>query len=259
MHTYLAAIRVFPIKSLDGVALDECRVLSSGALEQDRGIALVDRDGNFINGKREAALHRLRAAFELANRTVQLSAGTMPAARFHLDDQQVELSAWLSDFLGIAVRFQSNPGGGFPDDVDAPGPTVISTATLQAVAAWFPGQSVDETRRRFRMNLELGADDPFWEDRLFGEPGTVTRFRIGDVEFWGTNPCQRCVVPTRSPVTGDPIPGFARVFSERRQRSLPSWSAVSQFDHFYRLGVNTRLAALHSGKLRIGDEVRVIG
>jgi uncharacterized protein YcbX len=257
--TYLTAIYIFPIKSLDGVNLDECQVLPGGALAADRGIALVDRDGNFINGKRQAAVHRLRAGFDLGQRTVRLSSDTLPPALFHLDDQEAVMCSWLSDFFGVAVRLRRDPVRGFPDDPNAPGPTVTSTATLQTVANWFPGQTAGEMRLRFRMNLELGGDDPFWEDRLFGEPGVVTRFRIGDVEFWGTNPCERCVVPTRSPTTGEVVPGFARLFADRRQQSLPSWSAASRFDHYYRLGVNTRLAELHGGRLRVGDEVRVIG
>ena len=37
-----------------------------------------------------------------------------------------ERTRWAS----LAV-FAENPAGGFPDDTDAPGPTLISTATLE--------------------------------------------------------------------------------------------------------------------------------
>lgn len=253
----LAAIRVFPIKSLDGVSLNECRVLPSGALEQDRSLAIFDSDGNFINAKRQSSIHRVRAMFDLTNQTVSLSGNASPPAQFDLREEQAEMSAWLSDFFGFSVEIRGNVERGFPDDVDSPGPTIVSTATLQAVAGWFSGVPVSEMNRRFRANLELGGEQSFWEDRLCGEQASV-RFRIGDVEFVGTNPCQRCVVPSRAPVTGEPIPAFARIFSEQRQRSLPAWAPVSRFDHFYRLAINTRLAALHSGQLRIGDEVQIL-
>ena len=57
-------------------------------------------------------------------------------------------------------------------------------------------------RMRFRANLEIGEVPAFWEDRLYGESGTTVRFTVGAVCLEGTNPCQRCVVPTRDPLTG---------------------------------------------------------
>ena len=43
----LERITVYPIKSLDGVVLESCRVLAGGALEHDRRYALVDAEGVF--------------------------------------------------------------------------------------------------------------------------------------------------------------------------------------------------------------------
>ena len=56
------------------------------------------------------------------------------------------------------VFLQERLDGGFPDDRDAAGPTVISTESLVEVASWF-GLSLDEARNRFRMNLELSSDE----------------------------------------------------------------------------------------------------
>jgi uncharacterized protein YcbX len=155
------------------------------------------------------------------------------------------LESWLTRWFGQPVFFRRNPQGGFPDDKDAPGPTIISTATLEEVASWFPGLSVESARIRFRANLEIGGVPPFWEDRLFGEPDTVVPFRVGNVTFHGINPCQRCVVPPRDPETGEAIPDFSPIFRAR-----------ARFNHFYRLAVNTRVPASEAGKaLRVGDEV----
>src|SRR5262249_25513767 len=130
---------------------------------------------------------------------------------------------------------------GFPDDTEAPGPTVISTATLQAVASWFPGLDEQVMRLRFRANLEIGGVPAFWEDRLFAEVGSVVPFRVGDVLFEGINPCQRCVVPSRDPYTGGIFPHFQEIFARKRREFLPSWSTPSRFNHFYRLSCNTRV------------------
>jgi hypothetical protein len=85
------------------------------------------------------------------------------------------------------------------------------------------------------------------------------RFAIGNVRLYGVNPCERCVVPTRDAATGEPLPGFAKRLAELREQNLPGWADRDAFDHFYRLMINTRLAAGQDGELRIavGDEVHV--
>ncbi len=152
------------------------------------------------------------------------------------------------------MRLVENCETGFPDDLDAPGPTIVSTATLVAVAEWFPGLTVDEARRRFRANLEIDGVEPFWEDRLYGRDGEPVRFRIGDVEFFGTNPCQRCVVPTRDSQTGDVLSDFQKQFATQRESTLPVWAERSRFNHFYRLAVNTRVVS-SDGMLSVGSEL----
>lgn len=56
----LSRIIVYPVKSLDGLSVERCQVLPSGALACDRRFALRDSEGNFINGKRFPAIHGLR-------------------------------------------------------------------------------------------------------------------------------------------------------------------------------------------------------
>lgn len=250
---HLARILVYPIKSLDAWEVPLARVLPSGALEYDRRLALVDSDGNFVNGKRTALVHPLRSQLRAAEREILLDhAGDH--LQFHLDEQRPALEAWFSDYFGLPVKLAENPEGGFPDDLDAHGPTVISTATLETVAGWFAGISVDEIRRRLRANLEIGGVEPFWEDRLYGKAGEAVLFRIGEVTFVGSNPCQRCVVPSRDSHDGSVWPEFSKTVSRRREATLPAWAERSRFNHFYRLAVNTNLHG-PGGNLRVGDEV----
>lgn len=257
MMPYLAKILLYPVKSLDGIEVDEAGVLASGALQHDREFAIFDERGKFVNGKRHAKIHLLRVKFALLNRTISLQIpGVDSQQTFHLDDERQALEATLSNYFEFAVTFRQNSLMGFPDDTHSPGPTVISTATLAEVASWFPDLSVDEMRRRMRANIEIDGVPAFWEDQLFSEQGDLVSFRVGDVDFFGVNPCQRCIVPTRDSYLGEAYPNFQKIFATQRQATLPNWVASSPFNHFYRLSVNTQLPQSSARKiLRIGDKV----
>ena len=119
----LARILVYPIKSLDPIRVEHARVLASGALEFDRQWAIVDASGKFINGKRTPLVHRLRTSFDerIEHVTFQFEGRT---ASFHLSNELEALESWLSEVFGQSVRLLENAYGGFPDDTEAPGPTV---------------------------------------------------------------------------------------------------------------------------------------
>jgi uncharacterized protein len=258
----LCRIEIFPIKSLDGMTTDRVSVLPSGALGGDRQFAIVDEQGQFVNGKSTSLVHQLRTRFSPDQLTVTLwRSGTEERETFALSDKGIEgrigLEVWLSDYFGKTVTLQKNTVTGFPDDLNAPGPTIISTATLETVAKWFPELDLAETRRRFRTNLEVGGVAPFWEDQLYGELGQSVEFQIGQMSFIGVNPCQRCVVPTRDSLTGLGFKAFQKQFMQKREAELPPWAAQSRFKHFYKLAVNTRLITSAQGfYLNTGDCIR---
>ena len=121
----------------------------------------------------------------------------------------------------------------------------------------FPGLTASDMRLRFRTTLEIDGVPPFWEDQLFSAaPNQLVPFRIGEVQFEGSNPCARCPVPPRNPQTGAIIPGFQKIFSDYRRSHIPNWTPEARFDHYYRLATNTQVAGTESGKLlRINDPV----
>jgi hypothetical protein len=254
----LAKILIYPFKSFDAVQVDQACVLPSGALAHDRQFALVDAQGKWVNGKRTPRIHRVRSVIDVAARVVTLVADGS-TREFQIDADRRALESWFSGFFGFPVRIEENAVAGFPDDPVAPGPTVISTATLAEVTSWFANLTRDDVRRRFRANLEIHGVEAFWEDRLYSDEGQVVRFQIGDVLLEGTNPCQRCVVPTRSPTTGERFDEFSAIFEKQRHATLPYWATRSRFDHFYRLAVNTRPVTGKFGTIRVGDEVSLVG
>jgi len=291
----LDRITIYPVKSLDGLDVAEARVLPSGGLENDRRWQLTDLEGRVLNAKRSPLFHAIRAEFDLAG-SGGLSSSTGNVIHLAIDRAAVVARAipgierlaslaaesfplvpgpdgpcgWLAEVFGQPVLLVERADGGFPDDRDAPGPVVISTASLEAVADWFRFDR-DECRRRFRANLEIGGCEAFWEDAVaspawpelqpslldlpadlpadpYAElpPPEPQAFSIGDVRLQATNVCRRCVVPTRDSRTGRAAEQFREVFEVWRGKTMPAAVDASAWNHVYRLGVNTRLGDLGS-------------
>jgi hypothetical protein len=281
----VAELVAYPLKSNDGVALDRAEVGPAGALRGDRTYALVEAgvdpheasvgaSGGYVNGKSEPAVHGLRASYELAAPTdatptaVTLSRPARPETgaaaderRLALPDEGDALAAWVGDYLGYAVDLVREPDGGLPDDRAAPGPTVVSRATLETVAGWFDAVAdATEMRRRLRPNVVVDDCPAFWEDRLFADHGEAVRFAAGETELLGVNPCQRCVVPSRHPDTGEAVEGFRETFVENRRATLPDWTESDRFDHHFRLMVNTVVPEGQWGEtVAVGDRVTIEG
>jgi uncharacterized protein YcbX len=240
--------------------------LQSGALEcdtrsvqplADRQFAIFDAQGKFVNAKRYAKIHLLRSKFDLENKILSLQIqGSDTEESFSLESEIPRLEAWLSVFFGFTVKLRKNLITGFPDDTISPGPTIVSTATLKEVASWYSDLTEDDIRRRMRTTIEIDGVPAFWEDKLFSESNSVVNFKVGNLQFVGVNPCQRCIVPTRNAVTGEVNSDFQKIFISKR-RDLPEWVNKSRFNHYYKLAVNTRLASQEVGNkiIQVGDEM----
>lgn len=273
----LDRITIYPVKSFDGVDVPEAVVLPSGAIEHDRRWQLTDLDGRVLNAKRSPVFHAIRAEFDLAARLVTLAIdplaltaraipsverlASLAADTFPLVPGPDGPCGWLSEAFATTVLLLERADGGFPDDREAPGPTLVSTASLEEVARWF-GLDLAECRRRFRANLEVGGCDAFWEDTLASParpnvpslfdlsadlpadpyadlpPPEPREFTIGAARFRATNVCRRCVVPSRDSRTGAVTEHFRDVFELRRGRGMRADVDAGAWGTLYRLGVN---------------------
>lgn len=264
----LARITVYPFKSLDGKTVESVPLSPLGGIVGDRIYALVDAAGDFVNGKAERRIHRVRSGFDLDSHALSVrcvDAGTDTAATFTLPQEASLAEDWFRDYLGYDVTIEQDEYRGFPDDTTRPGPTLVSTATIETVASWFD-LPPDQMRRRLRANLEVEGVPAFWEDRLFADHGEVVRFTVGEAVLDGINPCQRCVVPSRDPDTGEETPGFRERFVNRRRETRPAWTDSDRFDHDYRVMVNTRIpgeadevTAGDAAEVTVGDAVEIVG
>jgi uncharacterized protein YcbX len=252
-------IWIYPVKSLDGLRIPTAQILRSGALQDDRRWAIYGEDERILNAKRSPDFHSLRAMFHVGDWEVVLrSDKTGESLTADLTTNWQGPLGLLCRHFGEEVHIRENLGVGFPDDLDNPGPTIVSLGSIRRVAGWFSIDE-DEVRRRFRANIEIDAEEPFWEDRLLA-PGRAKRaFRIGAAHFWGVNCCQRCIVPTRDTQTGVAMNGFQKQFAQQREAELSVDVPREHFDHFYRYSVNTQIdPATRAWSIGVGDEI-VIG
>ena len=252
---HIERLTVYPVKGLDGIALGEADVLDGGTLAHDREFALFDGAGDVVNGKRTDRIHGIDADFEPASGVLSVEAPGSDAEQFDLVADPERAAEWFGDYFGMALTLERDASLGYVDRRDA-GPSVISTATLETVASWFDGVSVESARRRMRANVEVGGVPAFWEDRFVGDDAPA--FVAGGVRFEGVKPCGRCVVPERDPDSGERTADFRERFADRRRETFPEWADEDAFDHFYKLMLISRIPEASRGRtLRTGDPVEV--
>lgn len=269
---HVERLRYYPIKGLDGMAVDSVRVSDAGTVAGDREFAMCEPAADRIetggqmqtlayNGKQTDRIHDLRTTFDPEAETLTLAPKTGSDRRtFDLSTAAGRAAAgeWFGAFIDDEVELRRHEPPAFVDRPDA-GPSVISTATLREVASWFDGMTVEGARRRLRANVEIGGVPAFWEDRFVGNdaPGFVVG---GDdpVRFEGYEPCARCVVPSRDPATGDPLDRFRERFVEEREATFPEWADPDAFDHYYTVMLISQVPEGSRGRrIEVGDEVTV--
>jgi hypothetical protein len=268
----LSAIRIFPVKSLGGVLVDEALVEPWG-LAGDRRWLVLTPDGTALTAREEHRMLGITAtpdgeAVVLADRsggTLRVEPPTggesLPTTLSRVGTVHAASPAagrWLSDRLGTEVRLGwlddprrrsvSEAHGGRPGDAlslaDA-GPLLLaSTASLRRLDAWIAEGAAERGEEppeplpmeRFRPTVVVdGADTPFAEDGW-------RRVRIGDVAFRFAERCDRCVltaIDTRTLAGGkEPL----RTLARHRQWDHKTWFGI-------------RLVPETTGVVRVGERV----
>ena len=157
----LANIRLHPIKSLDPVSVTEARIGPGGGLALDRVWALYTGDGRWVNGKRTAAIHLIRAAFAPDVGSVTLSVPddrrSIPARRFAFPNDTESAAEWFSVYFEQQILVRYAPEG-FPDDPIANGPTIISTASSSETRPSVPPYSSMTNASCMRLACMLASN-----------------------------------------------------------------------------------------------------
>ena len=256
----LSRITIYPVKSLDGIALDKAMITEGGCLLHDREYAISDEEGNFIIGKTNPLVHSLRSTVDFENETISFRQQHETTwNQFHLQKEKSAIQSYLTDYFRVRTLLHQNKNGRFMDIPDISGVTILSTSSLKSISEWYNNMNLDETRKRFRTTLEIEGVPAFWEDHLFSKEGRGIEFKIGEVTMFGMSPRARCVVPTSNPETGEVIHAFPKTFARHRAASLPEWSALKEYGHHYYLTVNCYIPATEIGKwIEVGNGVKII-
>lgn len=260
MNPIVSRITIYPVKSLDGISLQSSQV-GRGGLLHDREYAILNSNGKYINGKSTPLVHSLRSKLDFENEVISFREETESTWNdFHLQKERKAIDDHLSAFFKTPVTLSQNREGRYMDIPDIAGLTILSTESLEAVADWFDGMDIEETRKRFRATIEISGVPAFWEDKLFTEEGTAIEYKIGEVTCLGVSPRARCVVPSRHPQTAEIIHAFPKTFAKHRAANLPPWSTLEDYGHSYYLTVNCYIPPVEFGKrIETGDEVRITG
>ncbi|MEG4210990.1 MOSC N-terminal beta barrel domain-containing protein [Microcoleus sp. S13_B4] len=258
--SYVASIHIYPLKSLDGIAVSQATILASGSLEGDRSFAICDAAGELVNTKHNSGVRFLRLSFDIKKRIAGLKIqDTEQEFFFHVDRERPGVECWLSNYFGFPVKLIENLLTGFPEDTTAPGPSIISTATIAEVASWFPRVCVSEMRHHLRANIEIGDVPAFWEDELFPQADEVVRFKIGTVIFEGINPGHACLLSTPNYALIEAYPNFKKILAAKHNEIMPNLVKKRHLNYFSRLIVNTRVPPQSAEKIvHIGDEVQIL-
>lgn len=256
----ISALTVYPIKACRGIDLPRARVVERG-FEFDRRYMIVDADGEFVTQRTHKELALVTTA--LSGDGFELGApGLEPLwlPRRHDGGARVRASVWGhegvgalheqgSEWLSVYLRGPYrlvympddherpvNPARSRPGDIvsfaDAYPFLVISEASLAELNRRLPRPL---GMRRFRPNIVISGASPFAEDGF-------ARVRMGSISFRGPKRCDRCVVTTIDPETGQAGPEPLKTLASFRKEDGKVW-----------FGMNLIHDGL--GELAVGDDV----
>lgn len=267
MPVTLAALNIYPVKGLKGIALTESRCTDRG-LEHDRRWMVVDADGVFLTQREHPRMatvwtdiagdELVLSAPDVGEVAVPLDPAMAPPLRVRVwnsDCTALAVStaadAWLSGCLGLPCRLvympdeskrTSNPRYAgyerFVSFADGYAYLAIGEASLADLNARLAAKNHPALpMNRFRPNFVVSGAEPYAEDR-WGE------IHVGDAVLRAVKPCGRCQVTTTDQSTGE-------VRGPEPLATLSEYRGSAEFGAMF--GMN--LVTVRTGTIRVGDAV----
>jgi uncharacterized protein len=224
----LSGIFVYPIKACAGISLCRSDVVARG-LAFDRRYMIVDGRGDFISQRQAPQLCLVATAFDGPNLVVSTRGRPQLGLPRELGVSTAELHPYrLWDDAGHALRhaegslwFSANQKPPRPGDIvsfaDGYPLLLISEASLHDLNSRL---AAPLEMRRFRPNLVISDCEPYAEDEF-------ASVRIGELSFRGVKRCERCVVTTIDPDTGERDREPLRTLARYRLRDGKVWFGMN--------------------------------
>lgn len=258
---------IYPVKSCGGISLDKAQVTLQG-LDGDRQWMIVDADGKFLTQRQYPQLALVKT--QLTDQALTLDFPSLPQMTLPRDqtgalipvtvwrnqvlaqDQGEAIAQWFSEILQTPCRLVRQA----PDQIRPINPNYalwenqpVSFADGYPILLTNAASLADLTQRlgenmsmnRFRPNLVVSAPEPFAEDHW-------QRLQTPDFDLVTAKPCERCVVTTIDPQTGDRHPAQEPLNTLKTFRHKPQTGIL--------FGINVMPTA--PGTLQIGDRLAVI-
>ncbi len=212
---------IYPIKSLQGVAVDRCEVLERG-FKNDRRWMIVDSENKLVTQRTHPHLSQIKirisndvivashTGYEDIEIPLILKEGKEELVTVWNDEvpallTEERINHWISSIAGMSCklvfmpehferrvnpeRARNRENVSFADGYPY---LIISEASLQDLNS---RMEAPLPMHRFRPNIVVSGIEPYMED-LWKD------FKIEDVSFYGTHSCKRCVFTTVDQETG---------------------------------------------------------
>ncbi len=259
MSTRIHSLHVYPIKSCQGIDLEQARLKPTG-IEYDRHWMLVDDAGRFISQREEPKLATIACRFSESELVLsatgsddlsiplQQATGPMMEVEIWNDHCQASLvspqaSAWFSAVLQRSCTLvflpdserrlvdpqyaQAQQQVGFADGFPL---LVVSLASIDVLNHKLQDQV---SIGRFRPNLVIDGCAAHAEDQW-------QAMQTGDIRIQLAKPCSRCVIPSYDQANAQQHPSLLKTLASYRRRDGKVYFGMN--------GLHDRDGTIHRGQ-----------
>ncbi|MEP5612163.1 MAG: MOSC N-terminal beta barrel domain-containing protein [Cyclobacteriaceae bacterium] len=257
----VSGIYIYPIKSLQGIEVSEGEVLERG-FKHDRRWMIVDAENQHVTQRTHPQLSKIKIKFEgtkiIASNLEQvdleiplsLQSGTNITVTVWNDEVEAlvateKINSWISTAAGMQCKLVFMPedasrlinperarnaenvsfADGYPY-------LIISEASLEDLNS---RMDVNLPMHRFRPNIVVSGTAAYAED-------TWRDLQIGEISFYGTHTCKRCVFTTIDQET-----------SKKSAEPLKTLATYRREGSEVVFGLNAIAAS--KGIVRVGDDI----
>jgi uncharacterized protein YcbX len=263
----VSQIWVYPFKSAQGISLSSTIIDAEGIVD-DRRLVALDSEGRFLTARRYAELLQLSCVKTATGWHLQHPAlsegceisgdglssdisGVIWKDSISAVDAGDDAADWLSKLLKQSVRIAlwrptARHSQKYALDTSFADASPILLATEESVEQACAWAGIPADVRRFRPNIVVSGAEAFAED-------SWRRLRIGQLTFRILDPCERCILTTRDPDTGEKHP------DKQPMQALKNCHAGPEGEPLFGMNMVLEQAALDSPlMISTGDAVELL-